>query len=335
MSERLSTPLLCRLMRPLLLLLSVVASLSLSAQTDIQLTQYTEVPSLYNPAATGTTDYLRIRGGARLQWIGIHNAPKSFLAVAESPLQIGKKRIGLGANLQTESLGLFSNTGVNLQASYKLKLLGGTLSIGVQGGYMNQKFEGSKVEIPDGDDYHQSTDEAIPQQDVTGNVFDLSAGVHFDHPKFYVGVSVLHALDPTIKMSVEGSESSEAAQYESAMPRMFYFTAGSNIDIKNTLFDIQPSLLVKSDLKSFTAEVTLQARYNKFLRFGLGYRWKDAVSILIGAEIKNFFLGYAYDYPLSAIAKASSGSHELIAGYQLKLDFSGKNKNKHRSIRFM
>jgi len=52
-------------------------------------------------------------------------------------------------------------------------------------------------------------------------------------------------------------------------------------------------------------------------------------------EYKNFFLGYSYEYPLSAIAKASSGSHEIVAGYQLKLDFSQKNKNRHRSIRIM
>ena len=98
---------------------------------------------------------------------------------------------------------------------------------------------------------------------------------------------------------------------------------------------MQPSLLVATDLSSFSADLTMRATYNKFLSFGLGYRWNNAVSIMIGAEFKNFFLGYAFDYPLSAIAKASSGSHEIVAGYQLKLDLSGKNKNKHRSIRIM
>ena len=325
-----------RLLRRLTAVLAVVAAaFSAHAQTDIQLTQYSEVPSLYNPAATGTTDYLRIRGGARLQWVGIHNAPRSFIGVAESPLKIGKKKIGLGVNITQESLGLFDNLGVNIQASYKLRLFGGELSIGLQGGFFNQKFEGTKVEIPEGDDYHQSTDEAIPNQDVTGNVFDLAAGLRYTHPKFYVGVSCLHLLDPKVRMDVEGSESTTAQQFESEVPRMLYFTAGGNIGLKNTLFELQPSMLVKTDFSMFTAEVTLQARYNRFLRFGLGYRWKDAVCVLVGAEIKNFFLGYAYEYPMSAISKASSGSHEIIAGYQLKLDFSGKNKNKHRSIRHM
>jgi type IX secretion system PorP/SprF family membrane protein len=136
-------------------------------------------------------------------------------------------------------------------------------------------------------------------------------------------------------MSLEGSENTESQEYETEISRMVYFTGGSNIQIKNTLFEIQPSFQVKTDFSTYTAEVTMRARYNKFITFGLGYRYKDAISAMIGAEYKNFFVGYAYDYPTSAIAKASSGSHELIAGYKLKLDFSGKNRNKHRSIRIM
>lgn len=315
--------------------LLLLCCLTAAAQNDAQLTQYWEVPSLYNPAATGTSDYLRIRGAARLQWVGIKNAPKTFSAVAESPLQIGKKRIGLGVNLGQESLGLFSNFNANLQASYKLKIFKGELGIGVQVGLLNQKFEGSKVVIPDGDDYHQSTDEAIPDQDMSGNSVDLGVGLWYTHKYFYVGAGALHLTNPEVKLSVEGSESNETQEYRIETPRMLYFTAGSNIRLKNTLFELMPSVFVKTDLSMFTAEATLQARYNRFLRFGVGYRWKDAVSVMVGADIKNFFIGYAYDYPTSAISKASSGSHEVVVGYSLKLNFDGKNKNKHRNIRIM
>ena len=79
----------------------------------------------------------------------------------------------------------------------------------------------------------------------------------------------------------------------------------------------------------------MRATFNKFLSFGLGYRYKDAVSAMISAEFKNFFLGYSYDYSTSAINRASSGSHEIVAGYMIKLNFGEKNKNKHRSIRIM
>ncbi|MBD5272016.1 MAG: PorP/SprF family type IX secretion system membrane protein, partial [Bacteroides sp.] len=130
---------------------------TLRAQNDVLLTQSWAVPTYYNPATTGQVDFLRIRGGARLQWIGIDNAPKSFLATADMPVKIGKKRIGVGADMMNESLGLFSNTLINIQASYKIKFLKGTLSIGVQGGYYTSKFKGSEVVLPEGDDYHQGT----------------------------------------------------------------------------------------------------------------------------------------------------------------------------------
>ena len=305
------------------------------AQSDAQLTQYWAVPAYYNPAATGTSDFVRIRGAARLQWIGITNAPRSFLATADSPLKIGSKRIGLGVNFSQESIGLFSNLLANIQASYKLRLFKGTLSIGLQGGYYNSRFKGSEIYIPDNDDYHQGTDTNLPTQDLSGNAFDFSAGLHYSHRHWSVGVSGLHLLQPSVRLGIEGNESSDSQEYETILQRQLYFMADGNIPIKNTLFELQPSMLVRTDFSSFGAEVTARARYNKFLSFGAGYRWKEAVSVMIGAEFKNFFLGYAFDYPLSAINKASSGSHEIVAGYSLKLDFTGKNRNRHRSIRLM
>lgn len=92
---------------------------------------------------------------------------------------------------------------------------------------------------------------------------------------------------------------------------------------------------MKTDFTFYSGDATLRARYNKMFSVGIGYRLKDAVYITLGAEIKDFFIGYAYDYSTSAIAKASSGSHEVFAGYSMKLDLSEKNKNKHKSIRIM
>ena len=311
---------------------------SLMAQTtDVIIAQYYEAPTLYNPAATGTTDYLRIRGGARLQWLGIENAPKEFLATGDMPFQIGKKRIGVGVTVDQESLGLFRNLGVTAQASYKFNLFKGQLSIGVQGTYFNQKFKGSDVIIPDDDDYHDSGDEAIPTQDVSGSVFDLGAGVWYTRGQWWVGVSGLHLLQPTVRMKIESTsgDSADMEYFETERTRTLYFMTGGNIRIKNTLFELQPSLLVASDFSDITGEADLGLRYNQMFALSVGYRWKSALKLGLSAEIKNFFIGYAYEYPLSSIAKASSGSHELLAGYRLKIELTKTTRNKHRSIRLM
>lgn len=317
------------------LFLSLLLPERVGAQNDPIYTQYWALPTIYNPARTGETDFLCIRGAARLQWVGIHNAPKSFVAAGDIPFLIGKKRIGAGVVMSQESLGLFSTLLASVQGSYKLKFLKGQLGIGLQAGYYNSKFRGSEVYIPETDDYHQSNDPAIPTQDLSGNAFDLSLGVSYVRPAFYLSLSAMHVTSPKVTMDLEGTEQTESRQYETELPRVLYFEGGGNIDLRNTLFTLQPSLLAATDFNNFSAVVSMRATYNKFITFGLGYRWNDALSLTIGAEYKNFFLGYAFDYPLSALSKASAGSHELVAGYRLKLDLSGKNKNKHRSIRIM
>ncbi len=318
-----------------ILFLAILCPGRIAAQNDPIYTQYWALPTIYNPARTGETDFLRIRGAARLQWVGIHNAPKSFVAAGDIPFLIGKKRIGAGVVMSQESIGLFSTLLASVQGSYKLKAFKGQLGIGLQAGYYNSKFRGSEVYIPDNDDFHQSNDPAIPTQDLSGNAFDLSLGVSYVRPAFYLALSAMHVTSPKVKMSLEGTEQTESRQYETELPRILYFEGGGNIDLRNTLFTLQPSLLAATDFNSFSAAVSMRATYNKFISFGLGYRWNDALSLMIGAEFKNFFLGYAFDYPLSALSKASAGSHEIVAGYRLKLDLSGKNKNKHRSIRIM
>lgn len=307
------------------------------AQGDAMFTQYWAVPTYYNPAATGAVDFIRIRGGAKLQWIGIDNAPRTFMGAADMPVKLGKKqRIGVGVLFNQESIGLYRNMGINAQLSYKFRFLKGVWSVGVQPGFYNTKFKGSDVYIPEGDDFHQPDDPELPTTDVSGNAFDISAGLLYTHKYFSVGVSVLHITEPQVTMdSGEGGNDAEGIEFQAVLPRQTYFTAEGNIPLRNSLFSLQPSLLLRTDFNTFTPEATMRATYNRFLSFGVGYRYKEAISAMVAVEFKNFFLGYAYDYPLSAINKASSGSHEIVAGYMVKLNFGEKNKNKHRSIRIM
>lgn len=330
-----------RIINRLIIALTVVVALmgggrKAMAQNDPQFVQYWAVPTFYNPAYLGQKEFVRIRLGANLQWLGIKRAPQSYIVTADMPVKLGKKqRMGVGVTGMMESIGLYGNTWVSAQASYQFRVLKGVLSVGIQPAYYNTKFKGSEVYIPEGDDYHQPDDEALPKEDVAGQAFDLSAGISYTHKYFSVGISALHILEPKIELSEDNASDTETTQFSATVRRQMYFMADGNIPIKNSLFSLQPSLLVRTDFSNFSAEVTLRSTFKQFISFGLGYRWKDALSAMIGAEFKNFFLGYAYSYPLSPLNRASSGSHEIVAGYMVKLNFGDKNKNKHRSIRIM
>ncbi len=308
-----------------------------TAQTDAQFSQYYEAPSFYNPAAIGLTDFVRIRAGARLQWVGVDNAPQTFAGVADMPVKIATQRIGVGLMVNQESQGLYSTLNIDAQLGYKFKKLGGEWTVGLGIGMYDQSFKGSEVYLPDDDDFHQGSDEGIPTSDIHGTGLDVAAGIYYKHRLFWAGLSCTHLNNPTVTMTAEGTGGSQGVErnFSFTAHRTLYFMGGCNIPVKNTLFEIIPSVMVKSDFTFTTGEITARTRYRKFLSFGVGYRWNDAIIATVAAEIKNFYIGYSFDYSTTALGKASSGSHELWLGYSLKLDMGEKNRNRHKSVRLM
>ncbi len=327
----------------LLLLLCLMASwTALRAQSDALMSQYWALPTAYNPAAAGSSEFLRITGAGRMQWVGITNAPKSFMLAADAPTPLLGERVGAGLLVEHEQLGLFRNTSISLQGVWKLRLGRGNLALGVQAGWFGQHFKGTEAELPDvdPDDIPDSgSDDGYTSAgalgDMAGGAFDLSAGIFWSSGSFYAGAALAHILEPSIDLRLDGAAEGSLASYQSQIARAGYFMAGGNIPLKGTLFEVQPSCLLRTDFHDFTGEATLRASWRKFLSVGVGYRWNDAVSAMLGVAFSGFYVGYAYDVPLSEVAKASSGSHEIVAGYRLKLDFNKKNNHKHRSIRLM
>ncbi len=72
-----------------ILLTAVIAcfvfTFSVKAQYDIRLSQYFMARTFYNPAYAGSTENLSISALSRIEWLGIHGAPKSFFVAADRP----------------------------------------------------------------------------------------------------------------------------------------------------------------------------------------------------------------------------------------------------------
>lgn len=313
--------------RPLLftiVLLLTCVSLT-RAQYDVRLSQYFQAKPYYNPASVGATEDLNILALARMEWVGIKGAPLSFFAMADMPLTLGKTQHGVGVVLLTESIGLFQNTHVGLQYAYKQKLFGGTISGGFQIGLVNQSFDGSKVEMVESE-YHQQTDEAIPTSQVSGMGFDMNFGLFYTHKKFYAGIGMAHLIEPELQLD------ENAYSY---IGRTYNFMGGYNIQLPNPLFELQPSVFLLTDLQSFHTDITARLEYNKMFNGGVSYRVNESVGILFGVKIGRFQAGYAYDFPITALGQATSGSHELYVRYSLKLKKTKTGKNRHKSVRIL
>ena len=270
----------------LMILVAWVSVPTLKAQVDNQYTQYYMVPGYYNPSAIGNTDYIHITLGSRAQWVGIKHAPLSFVGLADMPFKFLNKRFATGVSINQTSMGLYSGLNASAQLAYKHRLFGGTLSGGFQVGLVNEKFKGSEIIEIGGEE----ADDAIPKTDVSGNALDLGVGLYYQHKYWWAGISATHLTEPSVEMKAEGNEED---LYIFEAGRTYYFMAGGNIPIKNTLFELQPSVFVKTDFNLFQAEATMRVRYNKFITGGVAYRHNDAVSLVAGVEIKNFVVGYS------------------------------------------
>jgi len=295
------------------------------AQVDAQFSQYFDVLNYYNPAAAGKDNVLRVSGIDRMQWVGVRNAPQSFFFSVDTPFKLFNRKQGVGICFFNESIGLFTNRSFSLQYALKIKLFGGELSIGPQLGFFDQGFDASKIYIPSSE-YHQSSEDGIPTSSGQGMTFDAALGAFYTHKNYYVGLSTTHMMESTIQLD------SKTTTY---LPRAFYFLGGCNIPLKKSLIDLQPSLMVKSDLITTQLDVTLRGWFNKRFSGGLTWRPGDAVVVLLGAKIKSIQVGYSYDISISTMAGASNGSHELGMSYCFDLKNLNNSKNKHKSVRIL
>jgi type IX secretion system PorP/SprF family membrane protein len=199
---------------------------------------YWAVPTAYNPATCGLDSSLHVSAFVRSQWVGVENAPSTYFFGADLPFKFLRREHAAGLMLMNDEAGLFTTTSFALQYAFKMPLWGGQLSVGFQGGAVNQAFAGGEIFIPDGDAWNPS-DDALPTGNVSAMAFDCAAGVYYTRGMFYGGIAAQHL--PAASLELDEYAYSE-------LSRIYYFHLGGNIPIKRTLFLMQPSVLVRSTL---------------------------------------------------------------------------------------
>ncbi len=308
--------------KPILTLCMVLLAVTARAQFDTHFTHYWALQGCYNPAVAGLSGRLNIYGTYAMQMAGYTNAPATMLVGADMVLPIEKKNQAVSANLYNESIGLFTNQRLFAGYAYRFALWGGRMALGASIGSLEQKFDGSKVEA------EEPGDDAFPSSEVEGMGLDLTVGVHYTHRLFYAGLSVMHLTAPTIELGETN---------EIKIDPTYYFSGGCNIQLKNPLLSIQPSMQVMTDLQAWRADLTVRGTYTydeKRYYAGLTYSPMTSVAILLGGEINSVTFGYAYELFTSGVGLIH-GSHDLYVGYVMDLDLFKKGKNKHKSIRIL
>ena len=292
------------------------------AQYEPSFSHYWAMEPSFNPAAAGKEPKLNVTGSYNMTMTGFENNPRTMYIGADMPLSLLGGLHGVGLQLMNDDIGLFSHKRLGAQYAYKHKLLGGTISIGIQAGLLNEGFDGSKVDLD------EDSDPAFAKAEVSGTGFDLDAGIYYSHRRWYVGLSVMHATAPTIELGENN---------ELEVSRSYYFTGGYNIRLRNPFLTIQTSLLARTDGVGYRGDITGRLKYTheqRVMYAGLSYSPTNSVTVLLGGNFHGVMFGYSYEAYTGGIS-LGNGSHELFVGYQTDIDLGKKGRNRHQSVRIL
>ncbi len=301
-------------------MLSFLRASDAFAQQDPQLSNYMFNVMEFDPAYAGSENMLSAVLQARTQWDGINGNPFTGLVDVHTPLPMINS--GIGIEITGDEAGQFNTFGGHINYAYLIKLKkNAVLSLGVQGGVMQESLNGANLRAPQGV-YTGGTinhnDPLIPDGLSSSTAPDAGIGVFFHSDKLAIGISAQHILPSNFLFS------GPSGNAEVSFTQTYYGYASYYITLSKTL-TLRPCVLIKADSTHAQADGDLMLLYKDIFYVGAGYRGfssttEDAAIILVGVKLSdNWFLGYSYDLTLSGLSNYESGTHEIFLKYTYSL----------------
>ena len=301
-------------------LLFCVCKLSVMAQQDPQFSQYMFNSLIINPAYAGYKEELNVSLLHRNQWIGLPGSPKSQSIIIDGAF-FNNNNVGLGLSILNDKIGLQSQTAAYANYSYRVPVgensrLAFGLALGVSQYSLNAS--GANIDNPNDPNFMNGNQSYFSP--------DGKFGIHYSNDKFYAGASVTNLISESLNYQRTG-------KYVIARQgKHFFLTAGYLANLGETI-KFKPSIMFREDTKGPTnMDLNAFFLFKDAVWIGASYRsgldiWekpeagntmfkKNAVVGMVEMFFaKNYRLGYAYDYSLSALGDYTNGTHEVSLGF--------------------
>lgn len=276
-----------------------------NGQQNSMTSQYMFSQLTINPAYAAAKPYISASFLFRKQWAGFDGAPVTETASVQGLLK--SKRVGLGAVISNDKLGITNQTDFFGNYAYLLPLSKGNLSLGLRAGFSVYTSDLSDLI------YWDTNDPIYELSTATDFLPNAGFGAFYFQDKFYAGFSVPYLLnyDPNKSLSIDGDQLHR-------LIRHYYISTGYVFDVSSEL-KIKPNLLVRYvDAAPMQFDINVNALLSDIIWIGASYRSGDAVLGLVEYKINNKIrVGYSYDITLTEIKSFTSGTHEIMIG----LDF--------------
>ena len=300
-----------------LLIILIFISSSAIAQKDAQFSLFSLNQLFLNPAAAGAGGLTQFQLTHRTQYAGYQgtNPVDEGGALSTQLLSFSMpiKNFGIGFYALNDRSGPRTDQDFKVSASYHFPMLGGNLQLGASAGLFRQSIDYGKLRAVDPDD-------PLIQTGVISEMNpDFAVGARFENETFHLGVSLNHLSKPKYQLGAETATN--------PLPRTIYLNAGINVEL-GYLLDIQPILLVKSDISTLSAEGGATVTYNKRYWIGGTYRQQDTFFIIMGGIYllpdQSLRLSGAYDLVIGGNKTKAPSSFEVMLSYALPSPKFGK-----------
>ncbi|MEO6901615.1 MAG: type IX secretion system membrane protein PorP/SprF [Bacteroidia bacterium] len=286
------------------ILFILVGASSSSAQQLPQYSNYMINGYALNPAIGGSNNYFEGKSNNRYQWVGITDAPRTYILSANGPTK--SLKMGIGGLLFTDIVGPTRRTGIYLSYAYHIKITENIkASLGISGGILQFMVDGSKITL------NNPSDNVITGGTQTVLIPDFGTGIYVysTDKKWYVGVSAPQIMQNKIKFfNYSNSTLSKLSTH-------LYGIAAYTF-VLNEQFKLEPSTCLKYvDPAPFQFDIGLRAIYKDKFWLGGSFRYLDAIAAMMGFVIQeNIMVAYSYDFTTTNIKKYSTGTHEIMIG---------------------
>lgn len=263
------------------------------AQQFTQFSNYLMSAIGVNSAYTGSKEGVELIASYRNQWSVVEGAPKTYLLAGHSSLKTQK--IGIGAVLLNDHIGVSSSTSVSVSSTYKMDLGNFKLNFGLNAGFLNQKENFTNLKTV------QQNDDVFDGQKSSAFSPSIGMGLYLYSNKFYAGISTPDMIENNTIFQKK---------------RHYYLLTGKVFDVNSTL-KIKPSILAKM---TESAPVQLDISATVILKdlVGLGASYRTHAGQVFFAQLflnQNWTFGYSYDHMSNGLNTIENGSHEISVLY--------------------
>jgi len=296
-------------MKYILFIISTLICFTLHAQQEFQLTNFDANSLFINPAYAGSNgqDKGSLFLNYRDQWIGLEGSPKTMMIGGE--YNIFEDKVGIGASISRESIGIDNRIDLLTNYSYRLKINedDSYLSVGLRVGFHFFSSEFSKI------NYSDAQDNIYDGQNDQFNVLTVGTGVYYTNKDTYLGISI-----PAL--TTISQQSSEFRKQH------FYLQGGSKVFFNDyNEKALEPTLLLKYEFAA-PIQYSLGAKFWFISQFAIGalYRSEDGIAITSHLRLnEDLNMGVSYDFNTSELKQDNVGSIEIYVGYNITNDRVG------------